>query len=157
MKVICETKSLVLREFFEIDAFELFQLNSDKELMKIVNEKPYKSEEEAKFFIESMEKHYQEHGFGLWGVHEKKSGRFVGWGGLRQTKYGPVINIRLKRKFQNKGYGTEVLNAIVDYAKNGLKLDKIAAKANANQPETLKLLQQSKLQQSEENELIFNL
>jgi len=76
---------------------------------------------------------------------------------LRQTKYGAVINIRLKRKFQNKGYGTEVLNAIVDYAKNELKLDKIAAKANANQPETLKLLQKSKLQQSEENELIFKL
>ena len=41
--------------------------------------------------------------------------------------------------------------------KNELKLDKIAAKANANQPETLKLLQKSKLQQSEENELIFKL
>lgn len=45
----------------------------------------------------------------------------------------------------------------MDYAKNELNLDKIAAKANANQPETLKLLQQSKLQQSEENELIFKL
>ena len=55
MKVICETKQLVLREFFEIDSFELFQMNSDKELMKIVNEKPYKSEEEAQFFIENME------------------------------------------------------------------------------------------------------
>ncbi|MEG0188656.1 MAG: GNAT family N-acetyltransferase, partial [Algoriella sp.] len=103
MKVICETKQLVLREFFEIDAYELFQMNSDQELMKIVNEKPYKSEEEAQFFIQNMEKHYQEFGFGLWGVHEKKSGRFVGWGGLRQTKFGPVVNIRLKRKFQNKG------------------------------------------------------
>ena len=157
MKVICETKQLVLREFFEIDAYELFQMNSDQELMKIVNEKPYKSEEEAQFFIQNMEKHYQEFGFGLWGVHEKKSGRFVGWGGLRATKFGPVVNIRLKRKFQNKGYGTEVLNAIVDYAKNELKLDKIAAKANVNQPETLKLLQKSKLQQSEENELIYKL
>ncbi|WP_333662724.1 GNAT family N-acetyltransferase [Chishuiella changwenlii] len=157
MKVICETKNLVLREFFEIDAYELFQMNSDKELMKIVNEKPYKSEEEANFFIENMIKHYQEFGFGLWGVHEKKSGRFVGWGGLRQTKYGAIINIRLKRKFQNKGYGTEVLNVIVDYAKNELKLDKIAAKANANQPETLKLLQKSKLIKSEDNELVYKL
>ena len=157
MKVICETKQLVLREFFEIDAYELFQMNSDKELMKIVNEKPYQTEEEAQFFIQSMEKHYQEFGFGLWGVHEKKSGRFVGWGGLRATKFGPVVNIRLKRKFQNKGYGTEVINAIVDYAQVELKLDKLAAKANANQPETVKLLQKSKLKPSEENELVFKL
>jgi len=157
MKVICETKSLVLREFFEIDAYELFQMNSDKELMRIVNEKPYKSEDEAIFFIENMVKHYQDYGFGLWGVHEKKSGRFVGWGGFRETKFGPVINIRLKRKFQNKGYGSEVLDAIVDYGKNELKLEKIAAKANKNQPETLKLLQKSKLQPSDENEFIFKL
>ena len=58
MKVICETKQLVLREFFEIDSFELFQMNSDKELMKIVNEKPYKSEEEAIQAIQDLEDEY---------------------------------------------------------------------------------------------------
>ena len=157
MKVICETKQLVLREFFEIDSFELFQMNSDKELMKIVNEKPYKSEEEAQFFIENMEKHYQDFGFGLWGVHEKKSGRFVGWGGLRQTKFGPVINIRLKRKFWEKRYGTEVLNAVINCAKNELKLERISAKANPNAPATIMLLQQSEMKQSYENELVFRL
>lgn len=36
-------------------------------------------------------------------------------------------------------------------------LKKIAAKANKNQPETLKLLQKSKLQPSDENEFIFKL
>ena len=55
MKVICETKQLVLREFFEIDAYELFQMNSDQELMKNINKKPYKSEEEAQFFIQNIE------------------------------------------------------------------------------------------------------
>ncbi|MBF0596717.1 GNAT family N-acetyltransferase [Faecalibacter rhinopitheci] len=157
MKTICETKSLVLREFLDIDAYDLFILNSEKEVIKAVNEKPYLSEDEALFFIEKMIEHYHEFGFGLWGVYERKSGRFVGWAGMRQTKYGPVLNIRFKKKFWNKGYGTEALNAVINYAVNDLKMKKIAAKAVPSQPVTIKLLDKTTMVRSEENPLIYRL
>lgn len=157
MKTICESKSLVLREFLEFDAFELFQMNSDKEVTKAVNEKPYLSEDEALYFIEKMIEHYHEFGFGLWATFEKKSGRFIGWAGMRQTKYGPVLNIRLKKKFWNKGYGKEALNAVINYGVNELRLNKIAGKANPTQPATMIILEQSILENSEENPLIFKL
>ena len=101
MKTICESKSLIIREFMDIDAYDLFLMNSEKEVAKAVNEKPYLSEDEALYFIEKMIEHYHEHGYGLWATYEKKSGRFVGWAGLRSTKYGPVLNVRLKKKFWN--------------------------------------------------------
>ncbi len=155
MKIICDTKNLVLREFLEIDAYEVYQMNADEELMKSINEKPYATEEEATFFIEKMMEHYAAHGFGLWGVHELRSGRFLGWCGLRATKYGPVINVRLKKKHWNKGYAKEAVNAVVEYAINELQLTKFAAKANANTPATLAILKKSKLTASEENPLVF--
>lgn len=155
MKIICDTKNLVLREFLEIDSYEIFQLNADQELMKAMNEKPFTTEEEALYFIQKMQEHYTEHGFGLWGVHELRSGRFLGWCGLRATKYGPVINVRLKKKFWNKGYAKEAVNAVVDYAIDELKLTKFAAKANANTPATLAILQKSKLKASEESPMVF--
>ncbi|HEY4538686.1 MAG TPA: GNAT family N-acetyltransferase [Faecalibacter sp.] len=155
MKTICESKSLVFREFLDFDAFEVFQMNSDKDIAKAVNEKPYLSEDEALYFIERMIEHYHEFGFGLWAAFEKKSGRFVGWAGMRQTKYGPVVNVRLKKKFWNKGYGKEALNAVVNYGINELRLDKIAGKAHPSQPATVRLLEQSVLKNSEENPLLF--
>lgn len=155
MKTICESKSLVLREFLDFDAFELFQMNSDKDIAKAVNEKPYLSEDEALYFIEKMIEHYHEFGFGLWATFEKKSGRFIGWAGLRQTKYGPVLNVRLKKKFWNKGYGSEALNAVVNYAANELRLSRMAGKANPTQPATSRILEKSILVNSEENPLLF--
>jgi len=155
MKTICESKSLVLREFLDFDAFELFQMNSDKDVAKAVNEKPYLSEDEALYFIEKMIEHYHEFGFGLWATFEKKSGRFIGWAGLRQTKYGPVLNVRLKKKFWNKGYGSEALNAVINYAANELRLSRMAGKANPTQPATSRILEKSILVNSEENPLLF--
>ncbi len=156
MKIICESKSLIFREFLDIDAFDLFQMNSEKEVTKAVNEKPYLSEDEALYFIEKMIEHYHEFGYGLWAAYEKKSGRFVGWAGMRSTKYGPVLNVRLKKKFWNKGYGTEALNAVINYAVNELRLNKIAGKANPTQPATMRILEKSILKNSEDNPMVFN-
>lgn len=157
MKTICESKSLVLREFLEFDAYELFLMNSDKEVVKAVNEKPYLTEDEALYFIEKMIEHYHEFGYGLWATFEKKSGRFIGWAGMRHTKYGPVLNVRLKKKFWNKGYGTEALNTVINYAENELRLNKIAGKANPLHPATLRILEKTKLVNSEDNPQVFKL
>lgn len=155
MKIIGDTKNLVIREFLEWDAQELFLMNSDIELMKKVNEKPYLSIEEAKIFIEQMHAYYQENGFGLYSVHEMRGGRFVGWCGLRKTKYGPVLNVRIKRKQWNKGYATEALQLVIDYAINELKLDKIAAKIQPNNPATKTILEKTILENSTENPLVY--
>lgn len=155
MKIIGDTKNLVIREFLEWDAHELFLMNSDNELMKTVNEKPYLSVEEATVFIDQMLAHYQENGFGLYSVHEMRGGRFVGWCGLRQTKYGPVLNVRIKRKQWNKGYATEALQLVIDYAINELKLDKIAGKAQPKNPATKAIIEKTILQNSTDNPLVY--
>lgn len=155
MKIIGDSKNLVVRQFFEIDAFDLFQMNSDAELMKLVHEKPYQTIEEAQFFIDQMSKHYEEHNYGLYGVYELRGGRFVGWCGLRSTKYGAILNVRIKKKSWNKGYATEALKIVIDYATNELKLPKIAAKAQAQIPATKHILEKTVLKSSENNPLVF--
>ncbi|WP_068596382.1 GNAT family N-acetyltransferase [Vaginella massiliensis] len=155
MKIIGDSHNLVIREFLDIDAFDIFQMNSDAELMKMVHEKPYQSIDEASYFIEQMLHHYQEHNYGLYGVYELRGGRFVGWCGLRATKYGAILNVRIKRKFWNKGYATEALNIVIDYATNQLKLPKIAAKAQPQIPATQKILEKTILKPNEHNPLIF--
>ena len=56
---------------------------------------------------------------------------------------------------RNKGYATEALQLVIDYAINELKLDKIAAKIQPNNPATKTILEKTILENSTENPLVY--
>jgi RimJ/RimL family protein N-acetyltransferase len=71
MKVIIETDRLLLREFELSDAFEMFRLNSDHEVIKYTGDVPFKNIEEAEHLILNYDQ-YKKYGFGRWTAVLKK-------------------------------------------------------------------------------------
>lgn len=128
-KYIFESERLGFRLFNETDKVPFFEMNSNGEVMKYF--KKILSREESDDFINRIELHFQEYGYGLWAVEEKESHNFIGFIGLFnasfEADFTPCIEIgwRLDNKYWYKGYATEGAKACLDYAFNKLGLNEI--------------------------------
>jgi RimJ/RimL family protein N-acetyltransferase len=128
------TKRLVLRPLSESDAFELFILDSDPEVMRFLGNKPVMDLNVVHNNLKNVVQQYIDFGIGRWAVVEKETGLFAGWAGLKfidkltngHTDFYDV-GYRLKPQFWGKGYATEATEAWIDYAKETLQLNELFA------------------------------
>ena len=116
--MIIETKRLMLREYIWDDFDALFEILSDAETMQHYP-KPY-DEKMTHRWIEWSIGNYKEHGFGLWAIILKETGKFIGDCGLTiQNIDGellPEIGYHINKKYWRKGFGSEAARAVRDWA-----------------------------------------
>jgi len=92
-------------------------MNADPEVMRHML-KPLASEE-SDAFVDGIEKHFAEHGFGLWAVELRGDTEFIGFVGLSiprfEAPFMPAVEVgwRLDRRFWSHGYATEAARAAV--------------------------------------------
>jgi ribosomal-protein-alanine N-acetyltransferase len=120
LAVICETENLVLREFSEDDAEELFRICSDAETMRFLGDPPASIEEERGNIRNHIESYYKPKGFGLWAVALKGENRLVGRCGIlfqdiEGTKRAELAYL-IDRACWGRGLATEAANAVVEVA-----------------------------------------
>ena len=117
MKIILETKRLVLREMEDDDFAALKAVISDPENM-IYYPKPY-DDEGVRRWIAWCKDCYVKYGFGLWAVVEKSSGEMIGDCGLSMQmiddQWKPEIGYHLRRDRHRLGLGKEMTSAVRDY------------------------------------------
>jgi len=79
--------------------------------------------------VKTIRAHYEQHGYGLWGLILKETNQLIGIAGLvNQTVDGQQyveLGYRLAKKYWGKGLATEAAQAIKKYAFEALKLDRI--------------------------------
>ena len=129
MKIYLETERLILREFTEDDADNLFELDNDPDVLRFING----GTPSPRCLIEntvlprflSLHRRYEE--FGYWAAIEKASAEFIGWFELcpedGRDAHDFALGYRLKKKVWRKGYGTEGARALIDKA-----FDQLAAR-----------------------------
>lgn len=148
-----ETERLILREVLPDDNKGFFELDSNPEVHKYLGNKPISTIEQVEYYINYIRKQYVTNGIGRWGVIEKQSGDFIGWGGLKyvddktcngQTNYYDV-GYRLIPRYWRKGYATEIGKASVDYAFKAMKLDTVIGTAHIDNIGSRKALEKSGL------------
>lgn len=134
MKVILETERLLLREFVEDDAAELFILDNDPEVMRHIT--TYSGLEvsmsDCKKAIARQRHYYRSHpGLGIWATTLKENGAFIGWSGLKNIEHSKEIEIsmRFHKIYWNQGFAAEVGAALVRYGFETLDLKRIVAAA----------------------------
>jgi RimJ/RimL family protein N-acetyltransferase len=88
-----ETQRLVLRRLQITDAPELFRAVGDPDVMAYWWGGADKSIGSTERRIVEIETHWMVHGFGDWGVVEKKSGRLIGLCGLHYLAGMAEVNI----------------------------------------------------------------
>lgn len=129
-KYILETERLQLREFNLEDTPFVIELLNSKGWLQFIGDRNIKTEEQAQnYLINGPLKSYVDNGFGLWLVGRKSDQKPLGMCGIikRQTLPNPDIGFAFLPEFAGQGYAYEIASAVLLYAKNDLKITKIAA------------------------------
>jgi RimJ/RimL family protein N-acetyltransferase len=117
--IILETPRLVMRQFTEDDVDNLFDLNSDPEVMRyLTGGRPTPREEIRDQIIPFHIGVYERlDRLGTWAAESAATGVFLGWFHFRPGPDGDITNIdlgyRLRRSAWNKGYATEGSRALI--------------------------------------------
>lgn len=116
---VFESERLGFRRWKKSDYEPFAQMNSNREVMRYFPKQLTKEESNA--FIQRIESHFEEHGYGLWAVELKESHVFIGFIGFFNTtfeaEFTPCIEIgwRLSNNFWNQGYASEGAVACLDF------------------------------------------
>jgi RimJ/RimL family protein N-acetyltransferase len=125
---VLETPRLLLRRWRDDDRDAFAALNADPVVMELFVS-PL-TREESDDFVDRIEAHFDEHGWGLWAVEVKQSGAFAGFVGLWPPSWAPSlteIGWRLAREHWGQGYATEGARAVLDDGFARLGLDEIVS------------------------------
>lgn len=138
-----ETPRLVLRPASIEDAENLYQLNSDPEVMRYTGDIKFHSPFEARNLIqERIIPQFTQHKMGRF-MTFLKDGTFIGWCGLKYFPESGEVDLgyRLIQNFWSKGYATEAGKCCLNYGFKELKLNRIIAKAMPENVASIKVMQ----------------
>lgn len=121
------TERLVLRRWRDEDRDPFAALNADPVVMEHYPATLSRAESDA--FVDRVEAHLDEAGWGLWAVEVAESGDFAGYVGLWpasfEAHFTPAVEVgwRLARAHWGRGYATEAARAAVadGFARVGLE------------------------------------
>ncbi len=138
MKIRAQTERLLIRDFDLCDKNDFFEMDSDPEVHRYIENKPVNSMEQIQDMIQFVQNQYVENGVGRWAVVDKQTSECLGWCGLKYFRV-PLNNhvdiyelgYRFKQKHWGKGYATESSIAVLDYGFDRLNLNIIYALADA--------------------------
>lgn len=128
MKVFLETERLILRQFIAEDADNLFELDSDPEVVRFTTNagEPTSYTVIQNQVLPSYFSYYDKYdNYGCWAAIEKSSQAFIGWFLFRPIVHAVYFNpqlanpndielgYRLRKAAWGKGYATEGAKALI--------------------------------------------
>lgn len=125
--LLIETERLRLRKLKYEDSLELFKgLRNQKEFLYYANKKPVTFEEQE-IALKDIDLKYQNLDYYNWVVEEKESSRIVGMINFRVIEKNESVefNYATDNRYVNKGYMTETLKAVIDFALNVINVNRI--------------------------------
>lgn len=139
---ILTTPRLLLRETTPKDVDAFLSIYSDPAITRYT-EALYPREEEIAYTRDYIRNMYEFYGFGIWTVIERSTGVIIGRAGLtmREGYEDPELGYVIGTPWQNKGYATEALRAILTYAKEELGLDTLRALVKPDNKKSRHLLE----------------
>ena len=142
--LILETRRCQIREISMSDMDALFSLYEPAEITKYTEPlyDPLQEIEYEKAYIKNVYAYYE---YGMWVVIEKKTQKLIGRAGIESREGMPQNTVEIgyviQKNKQQKGYATEVCQAIMQYAFQTLGKEKIIARVNPANSASIRLLQ----------------
>ncbi|MGD9707796.1 MAG: GNAT family N-acetyltransferase [Candidatus Delongbacteria bacterium] len=143
-----ETKYLILRPFILDDTEKVYQMSLEDGLKKWIPDQVYADENETSEVLEFLITCYNEPDpkfkpFVL-GIELKETRELIGHAGLSPLDNGGVeIGYAIEEKHQGKGYATEAVKAISEYAISHFGLKNITAVVDSMNTASVKALEKS--------------
>ncbi len=142
--MLFETERLKICKITIDDAAFMNILVNTPNWLKYIGDRNVRSLEDAQHYLNGgILKHYKDHGYGFYKLILKETGATIGIAGLvnRNELEDVDIGFGLLPEYERKGFGYESSMAIMDYAQKTLKLDRIVAIVQDNNPNSIKLLE----------------
>lgn len=154
--IVLQTKRLTLRHFRQTDGKALACVFADPEVMRFGD--GIKSHEWIQDWIEGSICGYQQRGWGPWAVIENASGNLIGYCGLfdiADVNGRPEIEIgyRLARQSWGRGYATEAVLAVRDFAFLSLGLQRLIAMIDPDNTASIRVAEKAGM--NYEQDVIF--
>jgi ribosomal-protein-alanine N-acetyltransferase len=125
------TERLLLRRWRDEDRGPFAALNADPAVMEHFPSPMTRAESDA--FVDRIIAQHDEHGWGLWAVEVRATGRFIGFTGLAvprfEAHFTPAVEVgwRLARDAWGSGYASEAARAAVAFGFDELGLEQIVS------------------------------
>jgi len=137
MKIIFETKRLIVREITPSDFNDMLILHSDPAVHIYLDNQTITTEDKMMEAINSLQQQYKDYGVGRWAMVSKQTGEFIGWTGLEYVNHDINghknfydLGYRLLKRHWGHGYATESAIASIGYGFNQLDTATIYAMAD---------------------------
>jgi RimJ/RimL family protein N-acetyltransferase len=140
---IVETDRLILRQLSVEDAPFILDLLNQPAWLRFIGDRGVRTIGDAERHIRTVYMaSYERHGFGLYLTELKKGSTPIGMCGLikRESLDDVDIGFVFLPQFWSRGYAFEAASAIMQYARNLLKLNRLVAIATPDNERSIKLL-----------------
>jgi len=140
---ILETNRLILSEQTEEDTAFMLDLLNTPSWLKYIGDRNVKNEQDARnYILNRIVPSYKQNGFGFYAVRLKADNMPIGICGLvkRPGLEQVDIGFAFLPGYEGRGYGFESASAVMQYARNVLKLGVILAITVRDNTASIKLL-----------------
>jgi ribosomal-protein-alanine N-acetyltransferase len=139
-----ETQGLILRKIEMNDANRMFEyIFSDHRVMDNLIKGPHQSITETINRLTEITNQYVSEKFCYWGIVVKETGELIGTIDLfniNEDTENCEVGYNIGFNWWNKGYGTEALHAVVEFAFRIMDIHKISATHNIDNPASGKIM-----------------
>ncbi len=157
---LINTLRLQIRPILESDVGDLFEMDSDLEVHRFLEQSPLKEKNHQLEIIRMIQEQYRRLGIGRWAVVDRNTNECLGWAGLKKC-LEPLngyleyydLGYRLKRKHWGKGYATEACTTIIQYAFEENILNTIHGAVDLRNQASINVLEKLKFKFSNEFDL----
>ena len=116
--IMITTDRLVLRPIVRADAQDIFEIFSDRQVMKYYDLMPFETLERAKEQVEFFIKGFEQKTMLRWGIEHKDDGKLIGTCGFfafNEDARKAELGYELNSIYQGRGLMSEALGAILRY------------------------------------------
>ena len=157
---VIETDRLILRCIDKTNAYDILALRSDDRINEHVERKKMLLIEEAEYFIYKIRSGIEKNELIYWVITDKHTGKMLGTTGIwniEPEESAAELGYELLYKEHGKGYMTEAVKSVVEYAFQTMMLNTIKAVVRDTNLASLKIIDKMKftLDKKEGNELFF--
>lgn len=126
-----ETERLFMKKLNHNNLDNYYEIMKKDEVGMWLSTSRGKTYEETKLLIDKFSKHWEEKGYGVWGVFNKSSEELLGHCGLNFLNDTQEVELlyAFDPKFWGFGYATEAAKASLEFAFESAKLHRIIALA----------------------------
>jgi RimJ/RimL family protein N-acetyltransferase len=141
--MVLETERLILRRISIADAEFVLRLLNEPSFIRYIGDRGVRKLEDAReYIVNRLIASYERNGYGLYLVELREDSISIGISGLvkRDTLPDADIGFAFLPEYWSKGYAVESAVAVMNYARETLKLDRILAITSPDNAASAKLL-----------------